>query len=77
MPRSPTAEAFRSLRTNIQYASVDYPIRTLLVTSPEAGVGKSTISVNLGVVLAQGGNRSIIIDADMRRPTGQCIGDFP
>jgi len=68
-PRSPTSEAYRSLRTNIKYASVDFPIRSLLVTSPSASEGKSTIASNLGVVLAQGGNRSILIDADMRRPT--------
>ncbi|MEA3351047.1 MAG: polysaccharide biosynthesis tyrosine autokinase, partial [Chloroflexota bacterium] len=68
-PRSPTAEAFRSLRTNIQYASVDYPIRTLLITSPSAGVGKSTIATNLGIVLAQGGSSTVLVDSDMRRPT--------
>ena len=68
-PRSPTSEAYRALRTNIQYASVDYPIRSLLVTSPSANEGKSTIAANLGVVLAQGGKRSILVDADMRRPT--------
>jgi capsular exopolysaccharide synthesis family protein len=67
-PRSPTAEAFRSLRTNIQYASVDYPIRTLLVTSPSAGVGKSTLVANLGTVLAQSDIRTILVEADMRRP---------
>lgn len=68
-PRSPAAEAFRSLRTNIQYTSVDYPIRSLLITSPSAGAGKSTISANLGTALAQGGKRTVIVDADMRRPT--------
>ncbi len=67
-PRSPTAEAFRSLRTNIQYTSVDYPVHTLVVTSPDAEVGKTTVSANLGVVLAQGGKRVVIVDADMRRP---------
>lgn len=67
-PRSPSAEAFRSLRTNIQYASVDYPIRSLLITSPSAGAGKSTVSANLGTVMVQGGKRVVIVDADMRRP---------
>jgi capsular exopolysaccharide synthesis family protein len=76
-PRSPIAESFRSLRTNIQYTSVDFPIRTLLVTSPTADVGKSTISSNLGVVLAQGGKRTIIVDADMRRPTLHRIFKLP
>ena len=67
-PRSPTAEAFRSLRTNIQYASVDYPLRSVLVTSPDAGVGKSTVAINLGTVLAQGGTQVVLVDGDMRRP---------
>ena len=68
-PRSPTSEAYRALRTNIRYASVDTPIRSIVVTSPSSADGKSTIAMNLGVVLSQGGNRSILVDADMRRPT--------
>jgi polysaccharide biosynthesis transport protein len=67
-PRSPVAEAFRSLRTSIRYASVDHPVRTLVITSPEASAGKSTIATNLSIVLAQGGHKTVIIDADMRRP---------
>jgi non-specific protein-tyrosine kinase len=67
-PRAPVSEAFRSLRTNIQFASVDKPLRTLLVTSPTPAEGKSTVAVNLGVVLAQGGKRVALIDADLRRP---------
>jgi non-specific protein-tyrosine kinase len=68
-PRSPIAEAFRSLRTNIQYASVDYPLRTLLVTSPSPQDGKSTIAANLAVVLAQSGRKVVLLDADLRRPS--------
>ncbi len=68
-PRSPTAEAFRSLRTNIRYASVDSPIRSLLITSSSASEGKSTVAANLATVLAQGGDPTILVDADMRRPT--------
>ncbi len=67
-PRSQVAEAFRSLRTNIQFASVDHPLRTLLVTSPTPAEGKSTVAANLSVVLAQGGRRVALIDADLRRP---------
>lgn len=67
-PRSPISEAFRSLRTNIQFASVDLPVRSLLVTSPSPKDGKSTIAVNLGASLAQSGHRVAIIDADLRRP---------
>ncbi len=68
-PRSPVAEAFRSLRTNITYASVDIPLRRILVTSSTPQEGKTTISSNLAVVLAQGEKKSVLIDADMRRPT--------
>jgi polysaccharide biosynthesis transport protein len=67
-PRAPVAESFRSLRTNLQYASVDFPIRTLLVTSPSPSDGKTTIASNLGVVLAQSGRKVVLIDADLRRP---------
>jgi len=67
-PRSPVAEAFRSLRTNVQYASVDHPLRTLLITSPTPSDGKSTITCNLAVVLAHTGLRVTVIDADLRRP---------
>ncbi|NMC14047.1 MAG: polysaccharide biosynthesis tyrosine autokinase [Chloroflexi bacterium] len=67
-PRAPVAESFRSLRTNLQYASVDTPIRTLLVTSPSPSEGKTTIAANLGIVLAQSGRKVVLIDADLRRP---------
>jgi capsular exopolysaccharide synthesis family protein len=67
-PRSPAAEAFRSLRTNLQYSSVDRPLHTLLVTSPSPEDGKSTIAANLSVVMAQGGRSVTLLDADLRRP---------
>lgn len=67
-PRSPAAEAFRSLRTNIQYASIDRPLYSIMVTSPTPQDGKSTITANLGIVLAQGQSQVVMIDADMRRP---------
>ena len=67
-PRSPAAEAFRSLRTNLQYASVDRPLRTLLVTSPMPADGKSTIAANLAVVLAQSERKVALLDADLRKP---------
>jgi capsular exopolysaccharide synthesis family protein len=67
-PRSPVAEAFRSLRTNLEYSSVDKPARTILVTSSGELEGKSTIAANLAIVEAQSGKNVIIVDADMRRP---------
>lgn len=67
-PRSPTAEAYRTLRTNVSHTSVDKPLRTLMVTSSEPAEGKSTVISNLGVVLAQTGRRVIIVDCDLRHP---------
>jgi non-specific protein-tyrosine kinase len=67
-PRSPVTEAFRSLRTNIQFASVDTPIHTLMVTSSSPSDGKSTVAVNLAAVMAQGERSVAVIDADLRRP---------
>lgn len=67
-PRSPIAEAFRTLRTNIEFSGVDKPIRSLLVVSPNPSEGKSTVASNLAVSMAQGGKRALLIDADLRRP---------
>lgn len=75
--RSPTAEAFRVLRTGIQFSAVDSPRRALLVTSPTPFDGKSTISANLAVVFAQAGNRVLLIDADLRRPTQHLFFNLP
>lgn len=68
-PRSPVSEAYRTLRTNLEFFSLDEPIRTLVVTSPGAEEGKSTVLANLAVTLAQGGKRVILADCDLRRPT--------
>jgi succinoglycan biosynthesis transport protein ExoP len=67
-PRSPITEAFRSLRTNLQFASFGTPIHTLLVTSPSPEDGKTTVVANLGSVIAQGGRRVVLVDSDLRRP---------
>jgi capsular exopolysaccharide synthesis family protein len=68
-PRSPVSEAFRSLRTAVQYTGVDYPLKTILVTSAEPGEGKTTITVNLAIVFSQGGRRVTLVDADLRHPS--------
>lgn len=67
-PASPTAEAYRSLRTSLQFVSLERPLRTILVTSPSAREGKTTIVANLGISLAQVGQRVIIACCDLRRP---------
>ncbi len=67
-PRSPVSEAFRSLRTNLEFAAVDSPLRTILVTGAEAGDGKTTIACNLAAIFAQGGKRVLLLDCDLRRP---------
>ncbi|MCH6269421.1 CpsD/CapB family tyrosine-protein kinase [Neobacillus citreus] len=68
-PKSPIAEQFRTIRTNIQFSSVDQEVRTLMVTSAGPGDGKSTTSANLAVVFAQQGKRVLFVDADLRKPT--------
>jgi len=67
-PRSPVSEAFRSLRVNLEYAGVDKPLETILITSPGPSEGKTTIAANLAAIIAQGGKTSLLLDADMRRP---------
>jgi capsular exopolysaccharide synthesis family protein len=67
-PRSPAAEAYRTLRTNLTFAALDNPIVTLVVTSAAPGEGKSTVLANLGVAMAQGERRTILVDGDLRRP---------
>jgi len=67
-PHSAAAEGYRALRTNIEFASVDAPIRTLLVTSAVPGEGKTITASNLAVVLAQAGRRVLLVDADLRKP---------
>jgi non-specific protein-tyrosine kinase len=67
-PRSAVTEAYRALRANLDFASLDAPVRTLLVTSAVPGEGKTVTATNLAVVLAQAGRRVILIDADLRKP---------
>ncbi len=67
-PTSQPTEAYRSLRTSLQFARQDRPLRTILVTSPSAGDGKTATVVNLGAVFAQAGSRVVIVSCDLRRP---------
>ena len=76
-PRSGIAEAYRALRANIEFASVDSPVRTLLVTSSVAGEGKTVTAANLAVVFAQAGRRVLLVDADLRKPGVHQIFDLP
>jgi non-specific protein-tyrosine kinase len=75
--RAPESEAYRTLRTNIQFSSVDKPVKTLLVTSSSPGEGKSTTTANLAVVLAQTGQKVIVVDTDLRRPVLHKVFSVP
>jgi len=68
-PRAPIVEAYRALRTNIRFSTVDKPARTLMIASPNPVEGKSITLVNLAVVMAQAGLKVIAVDSDLRRPT--------
>ncbi|MFB9861025.1 CpsD/CapB family tyrosine-protein kinase [Salinicoccus siamensis] len=68
-PKSPVSEQFRTVRTNIMYSNIDTEIKTVLVTSATPAAGKSTTAANLAVAYAQSGKRTVLIDADLRRPT--------
>jgi non-specific protein-tyrosine kinase len=76
-PRSPISEAYRTLRTNLSFSSLDDPIRTLVVTSAAPDEGKSTTVANLAVTMAQGGKRTILVDCDLRRPTLHDLFNLP
>jgi polysaccharide biosynthesis transport protein len=76
-PRSGVVEAYRTLRANIEFASVDAPIRTLLVTSSVPGEGKTITAANLAVVFAQAGRRVLLVDADLRKPGVHLVFDLP
>ncbi len=67
-PKSPIAEAYRTLRTNIQFSSFDKSVQTVSITSSGPGEGKSTIASNLAVVTAESGKRTLLIDCDQRKP---------
>lgn len=66
---SGAAEAYRTLRANLRFVSLEKPFRTILVTSPVASAGKSTTSANLAATLAQGGSKVVLVSGDLRRPS--------
>ncbi|MEI8308222.1 MAG: CpsD/CapB family tyrosine-protein kinase [Chloroflexales bacterium] len=68
-PGSAAAEAYRTLRTNIQFSSIDRPLKTLLVTSTAPDEGKSVTLANLAVTMAQSEQRVLMVDCDLRRPS--------
>jgi capsular exopolysaccharide synthesis family protein len=68
-PQSTAAEAFRTLRTNLMFSSLEHPLTTLLATSPAPDDEKSLTLANLAVSMAQGGRKTILVDCDLRRPT--------
>ena len=76
-PKSPVSESYRSLRTNIAYASADKKIRSLLISSPQPGEGKSTTTANLAIAFAQLRKRTLLIDADLRKPVQHNVFDHP
>jgi polysaccharide biosynthesis transport protein len=67
-PYSPAVEAYRNLRTNVQFLGVERKLRVIQVTSTRPGEGKTTTAANLAVVLSQAGSKVVLVDADLRKP---------
>ncbi len=76
-PKAPIAESYRSLRTAVQFAGIEAPVRKILVASSVPQEGKSTTSTNLAITLAQSGAKTLLIDCDLRRPTQNSVFGLP
>lgn len=68
-PRSAAAEAFRTLRTNLMFSSLDRALTTIVVTAPAEADDKTSVVANLAIAFAQAGNKTILVDADLRKPS--------
>jgi tyrosine-protein kinase Etk/Wzc len=77
LPKSPISEAYRILRTNLQFLNPDAPLKTILVTSSGPSEGKTTTASNLAITMAQVGSRTLIVDADLRRPMVNGVFGIP
>lgn len=76
-PRSPLSEAFRGLRTNVRFASIDRPVGRLLITSAKPSEGKSLVAANLAITFAQSGCSVVLVDCDLRRPKQHTFFNIP
>ncbi len=75
-PRSPKSEAYRTLRTNLSFYSLDEPLRTLVITSPAPDSETAVTAANLAVTMAQSGRKTILVEADLRRPAVHTLFDL-
>jgi len=76
-PYSSAAESFRHLRTGIDFARTDKPVRRILVTSPNRGDGKTVVAANLAMAFAQADRNVLLVDADLRRPRLHTLFELP
>jgi capsular exopolysaccharide synthesis family protein len=76
-PKSAIAEAFRTLRTNLGFAELGQPCRSVMISSAGPMDGKSTITANLAVVMAQAGKKTLLVDCDLRKPVQHQIFGVP